>query len=250
MSIQIALSSSGKCPKCRGTGWIFETVEKMGYGLIEQAGRCPVCAGRRRLEENTRIPYKFINVEYDMFSWDVYSRNMEKVKRITDDFTSNYKRWEQLGKGLYLWSVTPGSGKTFLASSIARTVMVSHDRQMRFITAPDYISRIGENFNSEKGSADPSEVYRECSLLVLDDIGAQKSGDWQRQELFRIVNTRMESGAITIYTSNMAPENLNVDDRTIDRIIKSSVVIQMPEESIRRKSAEHEQMSLLRKIGI
>ena len=48
----------------------------------------------------------------------------------------------------------------------------------------------------------------------------------------------------------MTPENLNVDDRTIDRIIKSSVVIQMPEESIRRKTAGEEQISLLRKIGI
>lgn len=250
MSVQIAHLSSGRCPKCNGTGWILETVEKMGYGLIEQAGRCPVCAGCRRLEENTGIPHKFMDTEYSMFTWDVYSRNMAKVKQITDDFTGNYKRWEKEGKGLYLWSKTPGSGKTFLASSISRTVMVVHDRQMRFITAPDYISRVGENFNAEKGSADPSEIYRECSLLVLDDIGAQKTGDWQRQELFRIVNTRMESGLITIYTSNMAPENLNVDDRTIDRIIKSSVVIQMPEESIRRKVADKEQMSLLRNIGI
>ena len=250
MSIQIALSNSGRCQKCNGTGWIFETVEKMGYGLIEQAGRCPVCAGRRRLEENTGIPYKFMDTEYSTFTWGVYSRNMAKVKQITDDFTENYKRWQKEGKGLYLWSETPGSGKTFLASSIARTVMVAHDRQMRFITAPDYISRISENFNAEKGSTDPSEIYRECSLLVLDDIGAQKTGDWQRQELFRIVNTRMEGGLITIYTSNMAPENLNVDDRTIDRIIKSSVVIQMPEESIRRKTAGEEQISLLRQIGI
>lgn len=46
----------------------------------------------------------------------------------------------------------------------------------------------------------------------------------------------------------MAPENLNLDDRIINRIIKSSIVVQLPEESIRLKKARDEQEKFLEDI--
>ena len=126
--------------------------------------------------------------------------------------------------------------------------MMKYDLQMRFITAPDYISVVGDSYKRERGELDSSEVYRECKLLVLDDIGAQADKDWQRQELFRLINKRMEDGNVTIYTSNMSTDNLNVDARTRDRIVKASVELQMPEESLRRKKAEMEQQQFLREV--
>ena len=126
--------------------------------------------------------------------------------------------------------------------------MMKYDLQMRFITAPDYISVVGDSYKRDRGEMDSSEVYRECKLLVLDDIGAQADKDWQRQELFRLINKRMEDGNVTIYTSNMSTDNLNVDARTRDRIIKASVELQMPEESLRRKKAEMEQNEFLKEI--
>ena len=63
-------------------------------------------------------------------------------------------------------------------------------------------------------------------MLVLDDIGTQKTGDWQQQELFRLINERLNAGKLIIFTSNMPPEKLNVDSRTVDRIQKMSIVLQ------------------------
>ncbi len=85
-------------------------------------------------------------------------------------------------------------------------------------------------------------------MLVLDDIGTQKTGDWQQQELFRLINERSNAGKLIIFTSNMPPEKLNVDSRTVDRIQKMSIVLQMPEESIRLKKAQAEQNEFLRRI--
>ena len=126
--------------------------------------------------------------------------------------------------------------------------MMKYDLQMRFITAPDYISVVGDSYKRDRGELDSSEVYRECKLLVLDDIGAQADKDWQRQELFRLINKRMEDGNVTIYTSNMSTDNLNVDARTRDRIVKVSVELQIPEESLRRKKAEMEQNEFLKEV--
>lgn len=66
--------------------------------------------------------------------------------------------------------------------------------------------------------------------------------------MFRLVNSRMEEGNITIFTSNFDANDLNVDARTKDRIIKSSIVLQMPEESIRRKKADMEQQRFLQDV--
>ena len=126
--------------------------------------------------------------------------------------------------------------------------MINHDLQMRFITAPDFLAKVVESYKRQQGEYDESTVYRECNLLIFDDIGAQKTGEWQQQEVFRIINERLNAGKTIIFTSNMCPEDLNLDDRTIDRIMKKSVVLQMPEESIRRKEAKEEQNSFLRDI--
>ena len=64
--------------------------------------------------------------------------------------------------------------------------------------------------------------------------------------MFRLINERMENGGITLFTSNESPEKLHLDSRTIDRILKASVVLQMPEEGIRQKRAQEEQQNFIR----
>lgn len=174
---------------------------------------------------------------------------MGNLWKIAEDFLKNYReRWEKAGKGLYLWSKTPGSGKTFLSCCIGKSVMIKYDLRMRFVTVPDYLAKVGDSYKRQPGECDESTIYRECDMLIFDDIGAQKSGEWQQQEVFRIINERLDAGKVIIFTSNMCPEDLNLDDRIIDRIIKKSVVLQMPEESIRRREAKEEQDDFLKDI--
>lgn len=241
-------SGYGDCPVCHGTGWELYTATVLTYGEPEEAmfaRRCTRCTGARRSEDNTGVPAEYHDADFMKFDFAAYRIDMSKLKTLCTDILKNFDRWNKAGKGLYLWSKTPGSGKTFLACCLAKSLMMKYDMQMRFITAVDYINTVGDSYKRDRGEADPSEVYRECRLLVLDDIGAQADKDWQRQELFRLINKRMEDGNITIYTSNMSTDGLNVDARTRDRIVKTSVELQMPEESIRKKKAMGEQREFL-----
>ena len=174
---------------------------------------------------------------------------MSQLRDIMVDFLQNYReRWVKSEKGLYLWSKTPGSGKTFLACCLAKSVMVKHDLQMRFVTVPDYLAKVGESYKRQPGESDESAVYRECDLLIFDDIGTQKTGEWQEQEVFRIINERLDAGKITIFTSNQCPEDLYLSSRIVNRITKKSIVLQMPEVSIRQKQAKEEQDRFLQDI--
>lgn len=242
---QEAALNSDICPVCGGTGWELYKIPDAQDG----ARPCAKCKAVMRLNDMTGAPPQFRDADISKFGFDSYSHNMGNLRLIAEDFLRNYReRWKKSGKGLYLWSKTSGSGKTFLACCLAKSVMVKYDLQMRFITVPDYLAKVGESYKRHQGENDESAVYRECDLLILDDVGAQKTGEWQMQELFRIVNERLDAGKIMIFTSNMCPEDLNLDDRTISRIKKKTVVLQMPEESIRDREAKEEQDSFLQDI--
>lgn len=246
---KVALNSD-VCPVCGGAGWELYRQRIDGYEmLLEFARPCTRCRTEKRLRDITGVPPQFRDADLSKFGFDSYSRDMGKLRKITEDFLGDYReRWEKSGKGIFLWSRTPGSGKTFLSCCLGKSVMVKHDLQMRFITAPDYLVKVGESYRRQQGEHDQSAIYRECDLLIFDDVGAQKTGDWQAQEIFRLVNERLNAGKVIIFTSNMCPEDLNLDDRTIGRIMKSSIVLQMPEESIRGKQAKAEQEKFLTNI--
>lgn len=250
VAVRNCINEPEKCPICGGNGWeLFWQSEELYSGKMTQfARKCTKCFGKSKNEDFTRVPPEFRDADIGKFNFDYYSVDMKKIKKLTVSVVNDFKKWESVGKGLYLWSKTPGSGKTLLACSIAKSVMVKYDLQMRFSTVPDYISEVGDSYKRERGDQDESEIFRNCKILILDDIGAQIGRDWQQQELFRLINKRLVDGNITIFTSNMPPEKLNLEDRTIDRIIKSSIVIQLPEESIRLKKARNEQEYFLKEI--
>ena len=240
-----ALNSGNECPKCNGTGYITSR-DKNSYIVCEP---CPVCRKKKKISNNpTGVPAKYHDTDLDSFRFDIYSGNVNVLKKVITKYFEKYPICEKQGKGLYLWSKATGSGKTLLSCCLARSIMIKYDLQMKFITTPDYLKAVGESYNRQRGIEDASEVYRTCSLLVLDDIGTQRNGEWQEQELFRLIDERQTEGKITFFTSNYPPDQLKVSGRVIDRIVKGSIVLQMPEESIRRRNAQKEQEQFLKEL--
>lgn len=236
------------CPKCGGTGYIMIKNEIEGYGEIEEAKACPVCKGQKRTSDVTGVPVKYFDANLTSFDFKIYSANTQGLQKVINSYFEKYELCKKQNKGLYLWSKTPGTGKTFLTCCLARSIMMKYDLQMRFVTVLDYLRAVAESCNRQQGTEDTSEIYRECELLVLDDLGTQKNGEWQEQEIFRLINERQNNGKIMLFTSNYPPEQLRLSDRTIDRILKGSIVLQMPEESIRRMKAQKEQERFLKEI--
>lgn len=71
---------------------------------------------------------------------------------------------------------------------------------------------------------------------------------WVDTVLYRLINERYSMHRITIYTSNVMPEKLKIDDRIIDRIEATSYVITLPEVSVRRMKSKAEMNALLNDV--
>lgn len=246
-------SSNDVCPKCHGTGWeLYQSSdgseEIYGYSvMIEYARRCRCKNNVFVNEDRTEFPSIYRDCDIYKFDWNIYNTDMSNAKSIAFSFFNNFEDWQKESKGLYLWSKTPGSGKTFLSACLGKSVMMRTQKIVKYITPMGYMDKVSESYNN-KDIPDPSKVYRECSLLVLDDLGTQKSSEWNEQELFKLIDGRISNNLITIVTSNYSIDKLNVDERLKSRLLKSSITIHMPEESIRNKKADAEQKSFVNKI--
>lgn len=247
------------CPVCKGSGWELYTPDarelEYVYGdtgiTTEFAKKCTKCNGvKEDTVDLTGVPDMYRDADITKFDFGIYKVDLTKFKSIVENFIFNYPKWKANGKGIYLWSKTPGSGKTFLACCVGKSVMVKYGIRFKFTTIIDYIDKVSEGYSIRKsgGFDDPSKIYRECDLLVLDDVGTQISKEWQEQEVFKLVNKRQANGLVTIFTSNYPPEGLNIDERTKSRIMKSAIVLQVPEESIRKTVADIEQNEFLKGI--
>lgn len=235
---QQAVPDSGRCSTCGGSGWVLDP-DDLAYP-------CPVCGGT--LTQKTGVPDVFQNRTLKDFDFKVYGEDLRKMERVIQSFESDFvNKWKSEGKGLYLWSKTPGSGKTLLSCCLLNDMVSQHHLQGRFVSCVGYLSILQQAF-TQQSNEDRSQVYRTCDLLVLDDLGVQKDSEWTQQEIFRLVNDRLNDGLITLITSNYPPEGLNVGSRSIDRIMKSCIVLQLPEVSIRSKQAKAEQEKFLADI--
>ena len=256
-------SSTTVCPTCNGNGWILyqpdsrlfsDIYGEMDIAPQSYAKRCPDCNGIVKRytgaheKDLTGVPEAFRFVDISKFKYSVYKADTTTLKKIIESFVYNFEKWYAEGRGLYIWSTMPGSGKTFLASCLGKSVMTAKNMTFKFVSTPDYLATVGDSYRRERGELDPSEVYRKCDLLVLDDIGTQMSKEWHSQEMFRLIDERMRQGKVTIYTSNLPFSRLNVDERIKSRISAMSVTIQMPEESVREIEAANKRQDFLNRV--
>ena len=250
-----SLSETYKCELCQDTGFILEEVIDEEYDqntTVSVAKPCPKCSNRKYQGEETGIPEQYFGKGLSNFDFKRYTQDVANIKAVGKDFIEQYdKRWAAMSKGLYIWSNTAGSGKTLFACCLGKAVAERNGIRLRFVTHADYISKLMQDIDlSRQGYALKCPVYKTCDLLILDDLGTAKRGEYQTQCLFELINERMSNGLITIFTSNENLLDLSLDgrDRITTRIEEMSFPIHFPEESVRHANATAKNQEFLKSI--
>ena len=161
------------------------------------------------------IPAKYAARTFD--DYEVTEDNERAVK---------LARWflaDERQKGLYFYGGA-GTGKTFLASLIAREYILRLKRVI-FGDVPLLLSELKRTFNDNAQSTEGLlDRYCRCKMLVLDDLGAGQITEWNVSVLYQIINNRYNAGKPLIITSNYDLDGLEkkfgkADDLSAKRII-------------------------------
>lgn len=253
--VKINTKSSKDCPFgiCDGKGSIFYDLQVEDYGSVEYCIDCK-CKGVQAADTEFRkarsmMPFEYIDKKSKDFKWDLYGKSdIKTIKATCDSFIMDFVSWESKGKGLYLYSKTMGSGKTLLACILANEIADRYTGSIRFTTVSDYLSHISDEMKAERGEHKESESIKNARLLIIDDIGNTPKKEWTDTKLYDLINYRLTSRKVTIFTSNVAPQALKIDPRVNERIEKMAIPIALPEVSIRMMKANEENEDFLRQI--
>ena len=213
--------------------------EKEAYD-IEQKHR-----QRRDFEDMVARNRSVCFSEKQMYKWSFEEDNgsvpaMEKAKAYVDE-------WDRVLKkniGLLLWGGV-GSGKTFMAAAIANALLDQGYKVLMRDFAQ--ISNISV-FDSEEYVKSLSDY----SLLILDDLGAERKSEFAMQNVFNVINRRWESGKPLIVTTNLtlaemkAKENLQ-ELRIYDRIFSMCTPLCVNGES-KRLEKDQQNKEILKEI--
>jgi DNA replication protein DnaC len=184
------------CAICDDTGWKPVTVDG-----VRRVVRCDCWQSEhtRRLIEDARIPPRYRRCDFDNFL--VYREN-EKLANAVLAVRRFATSFPNVTKGLCL--IGPhGIGKTHLAVAAMRTVLAGGSQAV-FYEVSDLLRLIRSTYNPVTKTAE-MEVLQPlltAQLLVLDDVGKEKTSEWVEETMTFIVNTRYNHRLTTIFTSN------------------------------------------------
>lgn len=150
------------------------------------------------------------------------------AKRYVDKFDAMFEK----GQGLLFWGDV-GTGKSYTAAMIANELLNS---QVPVIMT-SFIKLL-----KEVGESDYIERLNKAKLLIIDDLGAERSTDYALEKVYDIIDSRYRSSKPIVLTTNLTLQEMkDCEDirfnRIYDRIFEMCYPIKVVGKSWRKKEA-------------
>ena len=167
---------------------------------------------------------KSVNTEYNKTVKQNMRDNLKMALRYVSDFSIH-------AENLYLYGPS-GTGKTFLASCIARELLNEGNLVVYRTSAQlmDDIKDIKFRDNKELES-----LIMDCALLIIDDLGTEMVSDLAKTEIFNLINIRLLHKKKLIISSNLKLENIRdkYSERLSSRIMGDFIFVPFFGEDLR-----------------
>lgn len=254
----------GKChtPKqCRVT---FLGIEKTPFCLCkcEQEKRDEEERQRQQGELRQRIARNRIKAfpdvnddtppEDDMRNWtfDNDKGYQPELSAAARKYVESFEMFKSQGKGLLLYG-SVGVGKSFVAGCIANALLdKGYDVLM---TTFDRIETTA--FGMTSGKQDYFDSLNRKTLLVLDDLGAERDTEYMQEIVYKVIDSRSRINLPLIVTSNLTSQDLKnpvgvMKQRIYSRLLKMCHPICVKGEDQRKRKAVEQYAETKRILGL
>jgi DNA replication protein DnaC len=178
----------------------------------------------------------------------------EVLDKYVNTFSRQFENESTRIKSLYLWSESPGNGKTSSAVALMNEWIMTNyigslKRGIQALQTPAVfldVNAFQTDYNLATMTNDESEMAKikatiqrtqTAPFAVLDDIGVRSASEAFRAYVHAIVNYRTTNGLPTVFTSNLPIEEMAVvfDGRLYDRMRDQCAILYFEGKSKRGK---------------
>jgi DNA replication protein DnaC len=183
------------CADCDDTGW--KPIDENGVRRVVRCDCWRERIGQSRLSQ-ANIPRRYQHCTLANFL--AYNESLERAvamaRRLADAFPA-------AGVGLFLEG-QPGVGKTHLGVAVLKQVIEHTGARGLFYDTRELLRLIRSTYDPSIRTTEIEVLHPVLStdLLVLDDLGAEKTSEWVDETMNLIVNTRYSERRLTVFTSN------------------------------------------------
>ena len=163
---------------------------------------------------------------------------LRKTFNVDDRHAAQWPKMKREDIGVLLFGAV-GAGKSFYACAIANAVLAQLDSAV--ITSFPRILNLLQSTQDKQALLDRMQRY---SLLVLDDLGAERDTAYAAEQIFNVVDARVQTGLPLIVTTNLSVAEMQQADsmqlkRIYDRVLELCPVrIKLEGESRRAQNAQ------------
>ncbi len=202
---------------------------------------CPVCAraeadrkeakARRqnfveRVMPQARIPRRYQDKGFH--DYKISNPGQQKAVDACSDYVDHFSEHRRAGRCMLLLGKL-GTGKTHLATSIVNWLIREAETLAVYRTVGDILADIRATYgdSSEESESAVLKPILSAQLLVLDEVGATKSSEFELATLYRIINYRYERCLPIVIVSNLAASELGpvIGERCLDRIRENGAIV-------------------------
>lgn len=193
------------CDVCNATGW--KTVETNGVSRVTRC-ECWHQQATDRSIASARIQKRYAHCELSNFKQHTDSQRdaFRKAMRFVEHFPA-------VERGLLLHGET-GVGKTHLAAAILKAVIREKRIQGYFYVTGELLKLVRHTYSTNEAEMDVLKPVLEADLLVLDDLGVEKTSEWVQETLGHVVNIRYSERRPTVITTNLVDSADSTEPRS------------------------------------
>jgi DNA replication protein DnaC len=147
-----------------------------------------------------RIPKRYEHCEFSNFDFDGPHQGLMPARMAACRFVEEYP----IDRTGLLFVGRIGVGKTHLAVSIAKALVLEKNTPCVFYDYRDLLKQIQNSYNASVQMTELQVLKPvfETEVLVLDELGAVKPTEWVWDTVSLILNTRYNENRTTIITTN------------------------------------------------
>ena len=181
----------------------------------------------------------FSSPNQHQYTFEKFLNEKGQAYKVAYNYAKSFEQMKEDNVGLLFYGDV-GSGKTYLACSIANELIEREQVKVKIMNLSQVINQIQKS----AFKLDSNEIIDNLSnipLLILDDLGIERDTSYAREQVYNIINSRYLKGRPTIFTTNLSLEiiqNPNVDleyQRIYSRILEMTIPVKVTGEDFRRK---------------